>query len=480
MLEGHSAPFEYLCHSFFEGVGDELSDSPISDAVVWASRGGGKTYLGAVATLLDLLFKPGVQVRILGGSFEQSSKMYRYLRRMVERPLLRGVVAGRPTQRVIELVNGSRVEVLSQSQQSVRGQRVHKMRCDEVEEFKPDIWEAAQLVTQSGVCGGVHVRGTVEAMSTMHRPFGVMSRLVGKVLSGEKQRRRLFRWCALDVIERCPSDRDCGVCVLWDDCQGRAKRAEGFVAVDDLVTQWHRSSGDAWASEMMCKQPRRSDSVYPSFDSARGGRHVAAVPVAVDHAEAGGASIRDGVVIGGMDFGLRSPLVMLWARVRPLPPEEGRLPGRQSPCVSGGGVVEVFGEYQEHDIPLDQHLDAIGSAGLPEPVWVGVDPAGASRNSQTGLSDVQVLRRRGYAVRVVRAGVRDGIECVRRRLDHGTLVISPNCERLIEALATYHFDAANPERDDPVKDGPDHLCDALRYMIVSLDLGSRPVITRRY
>src|SRR4051812_32313915 len=54
----HSAPFDYLRHAYFE---------PARDLVVWAPRGGGKTRLGAIATLLDLLHKDGVQVRILGG-----------------------------------------------------------------------------------------------------------------------------------------------------------------------------------------------------------------------------------------------------------------------------------------------------------------------------------------------------------------------------------------------------------------------------
>src|SRR3954467_12414035 len=68
----HQTPLDYLAAAFFEtGSG--------SDSIVWACRGGGKTMVGAVATLLDLLFKPGIQVRILGGSFEQSEKMYGYL-----------------------------------------------------------------------------------------------------------------------------------------------------------------------------------------------------------------------------------------------------------------------------------------------------------------------------------------------------------------------------------------------------------------
>src|SRR5947209_4528148 len=57
---GHDTPLDYLAYVFFEE----------GDGVAWACRGGGKTRVGAAATLLDMLFKPGVQVRILGGSLE--------------------------------------------------------------------------------------------------------------------------------------------------------------------------------------------------------------------------------------------------------------------------------------------------------------------------------------------------------------------------------------------------------------------------
>src|SRR5687768_7911314 len=66
----HNTPFDYLRHAFFE---------PASDVVVWAPRGGGKTRLGALATLLDLLLKPNCQVRILGGSLHQSLLMWNHL-----------------------------------------------------------------------------------------------------------------------------------------------------------------------------------------------------------------------------------------------------------------------------------------------------------------------------------------------------------------------------------------------------------------
>src|ERR1700745_571176 len=63
---GHVAPFEYLRRSYFE---------PAEDLVAWAPRGGGKTRRGAIAPVLDLFHKPGVEVRILGGSLEQSLRM---------------------------------------------------------------------------------------------------------------------------------------------------------------------------------------------------------------------------------------------------------------------------------------------------------------------------------------------------------------------------------------------------------------------
>ena len=55
------------------------------DCVVWANRGGGKTQLGAVLSLLEGVFFDGCQVRILGGAEEQSQRMYEYLRKGLDR-----------------------------------------------------------------------------------------------------------------------------------------------------------------------------------------------------------------------------------------------------------------------------------------------------------------------------------------------------------------------------------------------------------
>ena len=423
--------------------------------------------LGAAATLLDLLFKPGVQVRILGGSLEQSQKMYEHLRSLLDRPMLRGVLATEPTQRWILLQHGSRVELLAGSQRSVRGTRVHKLRCDEVEEFDPEVWEAAQRVTRSGFCNGEPVRGAVEAFSTMHRPFGLMSRLVTDTPSEARldaaegdasdspesvaaPSRRVFRWSAMDVAARCPAELPCEGCVLWDECGGRAKRAEGYVPIEDLIRQKRRVSAEQWDAEMMCRRPRRSDSVYPRFDPERHASHREP-PRPTEEAE----------IVAGMDFGLRSPTVVLWAMVwRSGDP--------------AGPAVHVGAEHVRADATLREHVEAMRSMqeqhDLPRPAWLGVDPAGGQRHTHEGLSDIDVLRKSVYAVRARRSQLTLGIEAVRRRIDHDLLTIHPWRVRLIRALHSYPFDPARPASDERIKDGPDHACDALRYLVVNAEV----------
>jgi len=449
----HTGPMDYLDHVFFERPGD---------AIVWANRGGGKTFYGAVATLLDLLFKPGINVCILGGSMDQSARMYESLRWMLDRPWVRPLIAGKVTERGVRLRSGSRVMLAAQSQTSVRGHRVQKLRCDEVELFEREVWAAAQFVTRSKQCGRHHVRGSVEALSTMHRPFGLMHELIeqarGNPESGASRGSarglaeggwRVFRWCAMDVMARCEPARVCETCALWDVCGGRAKTLRGFVAVQDVIDQKRRSGVDEFESEMLCRRPSRSDAVFATFDPAV---HVRAIEV--------DESL---TWVGGMDFGLRDPLVMLWAQLRQR--------GDGTPC------IEVVDEYRRPECVVEKHLEAIAARGWPRPEWLGVDPAGKQRESQTGRSTIDLLREAGYAVRTGYTTIAEGLMAMRRRIDPAdgepTLVIDPRCERLIESLCGYHFDPSRPHDPTPVKDGHDHAVDALRYLVVNLDAGVR-------
>ena len=98
-IDGHRAHFDYICHSFFVDSikgGPSPTSKPL-DAVVLAPRGGGKTFLGALATTLDLVHKPGIQIRILAGSQDQGTRMLAYLRQFFSLPKLVSLVDGSTT-----------------------------------------------------------------------------------------------------------------------------------------------------------------------------------------------------------------------------------------------------------------------------------------------------------------------------------------------------------------------------------------------
>ncbi len=466
LLESSDAPFDYLCHAFFEGTRTPSCraaheagepgerERALIDPVVWAARGGGKTFLGAVATLLDLLFKERCQVRIIGGSLEQSGRMHEHLRRLCEIPAVAARVCGSATARRLVMRTGARAEVLAQSQTSVRGTRVQKLRCDEADLFDPLVWSAAQLTTRSldtpGPWGDT-VHGRVEALSTMSRPAGIMWDLVAQTHGGEA-RRRLFRWGVVDCLESCPPRHVCEPCVLLPECGGRAKsrlaEAAGHLSVDDCVGMKARVSAAVWASEMLCLRPTVESSVIPEFDEALHVVRESAVP-------------ERGVWLAGMDFGLRAPTVILWAHL------------------DEGGVLRVMHERCEAGVLMEGHVDALVRGGLPRVAWIGVDPAGGAANDQTGLSNVALLRRAGLVVRARRGPRLDGLHLLRARFKPAAgparLFVHARCPRLIESLKRYRYPEDRPEATEPMKDGHDHAVDALRYLVLNLD---RPYETR--
>lgn len=497
LLTGHASAADYLSWSFFEGRSSFLdgSDSPLapSDSVVWANRGGGKTFMGAVATMLDLIFKPGIEIKILGGSMDQSKRMFVHLRRFFEKPALKSLVRGKITEDGLTLRNGAEVELLAQSQFSVRGTRVQKLRCDEVELFNTDVWEAAQLVTKErtidipGV-GPTRIRGGVECLSTMHKPFGLMSRLAreaGWRDAGEQSEqgtteaptRKLFKWGVLDVLETCPDDHQCrkqqdGVeipCPLLDECAGRAKdpsRTGGHVTIGEAIRMKQRVSQATWESEMLCRRPRRTDCVFPEFNFRQ---HVVHRLPWERNPESDPP-----FWIAGMDFGFRAPTVILLA------------------AVDAEGVLWIVRERARQEIVLEEHAESIfrglseaelsppGPGWTGKPAWLAIDPAGRQRSDQTGLSSMDVLVRMGFEVKASRRSQAEGLELVRARLKPAAspsprMFIHARCTHLIECLEKYHYPTDDLESRVPVKDGTDHAMDALRYLIQNLD---RPVQAR--
>ncbi|MDD5458550.1 MAG: hypothetical protein PHF37_04070 [Phycisphaerae bacterium] len=429
----HSSPMDYLWHSFNN---DFAVNSINGDCIVWANRGGGKTELAAIATLLDCVFKSSCQIRILGGSGEQSRRVYEYFVRFATRGYEGFLADGIEMEKAV-FTNGAAVEIMTQSSRSVRGQHINKLRCDEVELFSEDVFNAAKFIMQSG--DGVYA--AMELVSTMHRPYGIMQK---QIAQAEKFSTPIFKWCLWEVIERC-RDRECSRCPLYSDCVGKAKRACGYLSIDDSISQMRRSSRAGWESEMLCRMPNLENAVFAEFNPDI---HVGEIRFDPNLP-----------LYRTIDFGFINPFVCLWIQV------------------DGDGVVRVIDEYVCSRATVAVHgAFLLSHTPLPQSQVAGTfcDPAGAGSNDVTGTSAVKELRRMGINVRYRKSAIQEGIELIRRALRNGdgksNLLISNKCRLLIEAMRCYHYPEINcgPQSELPLKDGVyDHYIDALRYFFVN-------------
>ena len=292
------------------------------------------------------------------------------------------------------------------------------------------------------------IAGAVEALSTLHAPFGLMQRIVERA---EAAGRPVIRWCLMEVLEKCPKERKCSGCPLWDDCRGVAKeRCEGFFKIDDAIAMKARVSRETWECEMLCQRPSVKDCVFPTFDVS------AHVTESVDEGD------EEDRLWLGVDFGFKAPFVCLFIR-------EDRF-----------GVTYVVDEYVQERQTMDEHVGRLKARWETRPT-IACDPAGGTRNEQTAVSNIALLRKEGFRVVKRKSAIIDGLEEIRTALKRGdgeiNLFIHPRCKRLIAALRGYRYQDGGGEL--PWKDGVhDHLIDALRYYFVNRRRGE--VVTRVY
>lgn len=431
----HAAPMDYLWHSFNSDFAK--SQRTNADCIVWANRGGGKTELAAVATLLDCIFKQNCKVRILAGSGEQAYRMYEYLLGFLSKGF--DSFLAEPTRaEKCAFSSGSNVELLTQSATSVRGQHIHKLRCDEVELFADDVFNAAKFTTQSTD----NLLAAMELISTMHRPYGLMQKLIDQAKINDTP---IFKWCIFETIEKC-RDRSCSQCPLWPDCAGKAKSSAGYLKIDDVLTHMRRCSRAGFEAEMLCKRPSLENVVFDEFDS-----DVHVKPIEYDP---------NLPLYRSLDFGFVNPFVCLWLQT------------------DQSGSVRVIDEYIRSRATIAAHAsEIITRTPCSEENVAGTfcDPAGAGLNDITGTSSVRELRAFGIKARFRRSSILEGIELIRRALRSGdsrsSLLISPRCARLIEALQCYHYPDSAAPTELPLKDGLyDHPIDALRYFFVNYNI----------
>jgi hypothetical protein len=230
--------------------------------------------LGAISARLKAHFMPGCGIRILGGSSDQSKRMYDNVSRF-DMTAFADTVVGEATQEKTRYRGGSNIEILMASMKSVRGPHVPILMLDEVDEFTKRIYTAALAIAQSSK----KVRATVEQFSTAHNPNGIMQQLIEE---SAKSGLKLYRWCIFEVLKPCPHTctkenpyKRCADMVKYDQlnvphrfsdvCACRAKKSRGYYSVEDLWQKFEHPmmSWESFAAEYLCEMPKTEDAVFP-------------------------------------------------------------------------------------------------------------------------------------------------------------------------------------------------------------------------
>lgn len=260
---GHSAPLDFLTEWVYDRP-------PIS--MVHGPRGGGKSYLAALATHIDSINHDLHGTKILGGSLAQSQQIYAALSEFDRH---RAGYLRSYTKTSASYFTGSDVSILAASATSVRGPHVPALRLDEVDEIDGDIRDAA-----SGMCMARNgVSPSVSMTSTWHNVAGPMQGLKERAADPKGG----FPWhtfCVFEILERCPDSRSgpnleyCPACPLVKWCHEgggvpKAKRSAGHYTIASVIQKLALVSPRVFESDYLCRGARAAGLWFTSFDESR-------------------------------------------------------------------------------------------------------------------------------------------------------------------------------------------------------------------
>lgn len=148
----------------------DMADEDKLYHIICAGRGAGKTkvvsWIASWSAAVLAHFYPKYDISVLGGSKEQSQKLYNYVRHDVYKtPLLEKLLLHEPLKSYTEFIN---TEILTHaaSSRSVRGSHVELLILDECAEINDDIfYDALPMIT------GSH-HGRIIMLSTPHQFYG--------------------------------------------------------------------------------------------------------------------------------------------------------------------------------------------------------------------------------------------------------------------------------------------------------------------
>jgi len=226
---------------------------------------------------------------------------------------------------------------------------------------------------------------------------------------------------------------------------GIAARGTGLLRVEDVAKAYAKIGRITWDCEYLCRRPAAEGLVFPDFDPSRHRRS---------------RTPDDLQVYRAIDWG-HGVFVCLWI---------GEDMDRRA---------VVLDTYRAEAGTISQHADYILAHRLRDVAATFCDPAGRNRSDQTGLSNIEIFRRRGIPCRYTTAGrlrnVSNGIRMIRDALaptegaPRLTYLDTEGNRIFVRAMQSYRNRRVNGVwLDEPQNPQPfEHIPDALRYYFVN-------------
>lgn len=456
ICSGHQTPFHYMFNSFFADYLHPITGEYMGllNQLAIASRGGSKTSTTGKNNVIDLIFKPGVEVASVGAVKTQAAKCYKYTTGWLMDPDIVHLLAKEPTMQETKMLNGASYSQLVGTKSGVNSPHPQKLRADEIELLKdPTVLDEMFMVPMS--FGGY--RGTMDITSTRKYQSGIMQKLVD---NADEMDLNLIIWCYKEVAEECKESRrgiarlildiedpitkevkpynmyeGCEHCKLAFSCKGDLVHSRGYYAIDDYIREKKRLSKTAWIAQKECQRPGSQNVIYADYDDEIDNVHSNVIPNC--HPPS------DWYIIECYDFGVTA--ISWWAMRR------------------DGREFIKFAEYKNDVGIIDHHLRYVKETRETydiQPDFIWGDPR--SKNL------IAEWRNRGVPIKRAYSNVEVGLEIIGSLMDRDLdgshcFYICERCVKTRDEYKAYHFKVGTriiPKQED-------HLCDTDRYGIVS-------------
>ncbi len=284
----HVAPWAFIWRSYRMDL-PEFKNQGKRGLIYVGPRGGYKSLSVAKLIAAELLTKPKCWTVGLGAIEVHAKDTYQNVMRYLGHPAVAEMeMVHKQLMEETLLSNGSKYNQVCATLAGTNGKHPHKLRTEE-----NDLISDPTVMNQAKMMPSTHkgLRAQLTCVSTRKWEDGIMDQLVQKAEADHKA--DVLISCYKDSAERCPEERhgpasdkpyevedifnpgktvvfkayaNCETCPLLKSCRGDLARANGVVAIDDLIAEWDDLDPETWKWEKECVRGRGVGKYFNFFD----------------------------------------------------------------------------------------------------------------------------------------------------------------------------------------------------------------------